>query len=192
MMDKTIQIVNSVAADDPLDWIRDHPAFAGDDFEVICAALPIPGGGEIPLLGLSGGGVTTLVDRSTGHPRRDLERMARSISFLRRDGEWVSRSFPDRVFRQIEKPRLIVMISDTDEAFLESLHGLALSRLSIVRARNVQSADGMCALLVEKEKEWNYDTEQAVSPDDLTTEELEFFKELEGELLAVRNQRGVR
>ena len=146
MMDKTIQIVNSVAADDPLDWIRDHPAFAGDDFEVICAALPIPGGGEIPLLGLSGGGVTTLVDRSTGHPRRDLERMARSISFLRRDGEWVSRSFPDRVFRQIEKPRLIVMISDTDEAFLESLHGLALSRLSIVRARNVQSADGMCAL----------------------------------------------
>ncbi len=191
-MSRSIQIVRSDAVDDPLEWIRDHPAAAGDGFEVIRSALPIPGGGEIPLLGLSGGGVATLVDRGTGHPARDLTRIARSVSFLRREGEWVIRFFPDRVFRQIAKPRLIVLLSELDESFIESLHGLALSRLSIVRMRKVQDTDGSCLLLVEKENEWKFDTEQVVSPDDMTTEETDFFKKLEGELLAVRNQGGVR
>lgn len=192
MSERAIRVTASAALDDPLGYIREHPDAAGAGFEVIAADLPLPGGGELPLLGLSDGGVTTLVDRSTGERRRDLERIAGGISFLRRRGEWIGRFFPDRVFRRIEIPRLILVTPHRDDELVEQLQGLALSRLTLLRARRARGADGRHAMIVEKEQEWNFDTERTVSPDDMTAEESAFFQGLEGEMRTVRNQGGVR
>ena len=144
------------------------------------------------MFALTGGGVATLVAAVVSMDAGEAGRIARSVSWLRREGEWLAGLFPDRALRRIDNPRLLIVAPRFDERFAQTLHGLAVSRVAWLRICVARTVEGEETLLLEREEEWSHNNEREVSPDELDERETAFFRDLERELSAVRNQGGVR
>ncbi len=187
-----LRVKEAHGLDDALVHVRERPGVLGDDIEVLRSPLPLPGGEEIPMFALSGGGIATLVEAVVSFNAAEAGRIARSVSWLRREGEYIVRLFPDRAVRCIDGPVLLVLAPRYDGRFADTLRGLALSRVAWMRICRVRTVEGENAVLWEREKEWNRDNERVVSPDDLDEREAAFFRELEGELSVIRNRGGTR
>ncbi|RPJ46401.1 MAG: hypothetical protein EHM19_04210 [Candidatus Latescibacterota bacterium] len=172
---------------DIIDWAIEHPTVIADRFEVLATWIPLPDGGEIPILGSTGDGSVRVVDRLE-EETATFYRQGRIVSFLRSRTDWLQRAFPERHLDPGRGLHLILLGEDFTPSFIDAMAGLALSELVLLRVRDLESADGKRIVLVERERSRMKLFDTVSSPRALASEEEEFFRRLEEEREGLRPQ----
>jgi hypothetical protein len=174
---------------DFVSWTAEHPAVVAEDFEVLATWVPLPDGGEIPILGGRSGGSVCVVD-VLEEETRTFYRQGRIVSFIRSRADWLRRAFPDRGLDPSRGLNLVVLGEDFAPSFIDAMAGLAVSELVLLRIRDLESTDGRRLVLVERERSRMKLQGAPRSSSGLTTEEEEFFRGLEEERESLRPQEG--
>jgi hypothetical protein len=172
---------------DLVEWAVEHPAVLADRFEVLATWIPLPDGGEIPILGSRADGSIRIVD-ILEEETATFYRQGRIVSFIRSRTEWLRRAFPERELDPSRGLHLIVLGEDFSPSFVDAMAGLAVSELVLLRIRDLESSDGRRIVLVERERSRMKLFDAVVSPGGLATEEEEFFRRLEEEREGLRPQ----
>jgi hypothetical protein len=172
---------------DLVEWAIERPAVVAEGFEVLATRIPLPDGGEIPILGSVGDGSIRIVD-VLEEETSAFYRQGRIVSFVRSRTEWLRGAFPGRDLDARHGLHLIVLGEDFSPSFVDAVAGLALSELVLLRVRDLESTDGRRVILVERERNRMKLPETVLSSHRLTPEEGEFFQRLEEEREGLRPQ----
>ena len=168
-------------------WAIDHPAVLGEGFEILSTWIPLPDGGEIPILGANRHGALCVADVIESETET-FYRLGRIVSFLRSRALWLRRAFPESGLDPEKALHLVVLGDDFSPSFVDAMAGLAVSELVLLRVRRLESTDGRRMLLVEKERNRMKASEQIHSAGGLTAGESEFFRRLAEERESMKPQ----
>lgn len=166
---------------DPLAWALAHTAALGTSFEPVDTKVPIPGGREIPGLGVGDGGSAAIVYAVREPLESALWDLAAMTAFLRRGGEWLARRYPEANWGRARDPQLILLAPSYIPSFLEALEGLAVSGVVLLRLRLLESTDGAGLILAERVNPRGEIVTTGGDPADLADQERGYFQALETE-----------
>lgn len=187
----TFVVSRRVERDNLPDWVAENPSVIGDGFELLASWVPLPDGGEIPLLGVCRSGGTCVVD-VLGDEMETFYRLGRVVAFLRSRAGWLRRAFPERDLDPDRALKLVVLGDDFPPSFIDAMAGLAVFEMTLLRIRDLESTEGIRLLLVEREESRMKVAENGPRPDGLSEDEEEFFRRLamERENLRSRKEAG--
>lgn len=166
-------------------WAIEHPGLLGDGFEPLRRSVPLPDGGEIPLVGSLKDGTLVVVDIFDGEEATFL-RIGKTLAFLNRSSDWLLRAFPGTAFRRIDSPRVILLGEDILQSFAGLVTGVLSAEFVLMRVRGVENIEGRRLLLVEEVDSGPPPAVSTLEYAGLTVEESRFFRRLEKDREAMR------